>query len=165
MLDNIRLKKARYFPDVQGTSLDSGEKVHTTDLCKGNVSIIAVLTTRISEVSFVIPPSFSRKKFLASVDKSRMLQMQTENFSAPSRAEFSTHPAFRYIQINLQENLLKNLLVSMFHKSIQKRIPSELWPTYLTSSQNMESVYILYPINFRFAPSLLTNVNMQLYAV
>ena len=91
--------------------------------------------------------------------------MQTENFSAPSRAEFSTHPAFRYIQINLQENLLKNLLVSMFHKSIQKRIPSELWPTYLTSSQNMESVYILYSINLRFAPSLLTNVNTQLYAV
>lgn len=45
---------------------------------------------------------------------------------------------FQYIQINLQENILKSFLVSLFLKSIRSTIPKPLHPTYLVSSQNME---------------------------
>ena len=49
---------------------------------------------------------------------------------------------YRYIQVNLQENLLKSLLVSLFTSSIRKTVPEELWETYLVSSQNMEYVFL-----------------------
>lgn len=49
-----------------------------------------------------------------------------------------SNPKYSFIQINLQENLLKSLLVSMFLSSLRQTIPPELQPTYLVSSQNME---------------------------
>lgn len=51
---------------------------------------------------------------------------------------FKDHSHFQHIQINLQENRLKSLLVSMFAASIRKTIPQEQWRHYLISSQNME---------------------------
>lgn len=48
------------------------------------------------------------------------------------------------MQVNLQENLLKSLLVSMFLASIRKTVPEHLQPTYLVSSQNLE--YIRDPL-------------------
>lgn len=42
------------------------------------------------------------------------------------------------MQINLQENLLKSWLVSLFLSSIAKTTPKELHPTYLVSNQNVE---------------------------
>ena len=43
-------QKALYFPNIQGTSLDTRKTVHTTDLFRGRVSIVTVLTARVSEV-------------------------------------------------------------------------------------------------------------------
>lgn len=45
------LQKALYFPNIQGTSMASRRTTHTTDLFKGRVSVVAVLTARVSEVS------------------------------------------------------------------------------------------------------------------
>ena len=53
---------------------------------------------------------------------------------------FLPNPNYRFIQINLQENLLKSLLVSMFLSSLRQSIPKKLRSTYLVSSQNMEYV-------------------------
>ena len=53
---------------------------------------------------------------------------------------------YRYIQVNLQENLLKSLLVSLFTSNIRKTIPMELWESYIVSSQNMECVLPLSAI-------------------
>jgi len=44
------------------------------------------------------------------------------------------------MQVNLQENILKSMLVSMFFSSLRKQIPQGLQPWYLVSSQNMEYV-------------------------
>ncbi|CCL99591.1 uncharacterized protein FIBRA_01609 [Fibroporia radiculosa] len=109
----IREDKALYFPDISGTTLTSKPNVHTTSLCAGKVSIIAMLSTRISE-------------------------LQTASFIKPTHSQFSSHPHYQFVQINLQENLLKSLLVSLFTSSIRKSVPENLWDKYLVSSQNMD---------------------------
>ncbi|EPS95630.1 hypothetical protein FOMPIDRAFT_130972 [Fomitopsis schrenkii] len=111
----IREDKALYFPDIVGTNLKSEHNIHTTGLCAGKVSVIAMLTTRVSE-------------------------LQVVNYIKPTHEQYSSHPMYRYVQVNLQENLLKSLLVSMFTSSIRKTVPEELWESYLVSSQNMDYV-------------------------
>ncbi|KAH9917170.1 ATP10 protein-domain-containing protein [Fomitopsis serialis] len=112
----IREDKALYFPDIVGTNLHSKAGVHTTSLCTGKVSVVAMLTTRVSEVT------------------------ASANYIKPTHEQYSSHPMYRYIQINLQENLLKSLLVSLFTSGIRKSIPEELWESYLVSNQNMDYV-------------------------
>jgi len=68
------------------------------------------------------------------------LQVQTASFANPTNEVFLSNPNYRFIQINLQENVLKSLLVSLFLSSLRQTIPVELQPTYLVSSQNMEYV-------------------------
>ncbi|TFY65220.1 hypothetical protein EVJ58_g2100 [Rhodofomes roseus] len=66
--------------------------------------------------------------------------MQVAHYIQPTHAQYSSHPMYRYVQINLQENLLKSLLVSLFSSSIRKSVPEKLWETYLVSNQNMDYV-------------------------
>ena len=63
----------------------------------------------------------------------------------PTQQAFASHPLFQLVQINLQDNLLKSFLVSLFASGIRKTQPESLWPTYMISTQNME--YALYPID------------------
>jgi ATPase complex subunit ATP10 len=65
-------------------------------------------------------------------------QIHVNGFTAPTNARFLSNPLYQYVQINLQENLLKSFLVSLFLSSIAKSVPPELHPTYLVSSQNMD---------------------------
>jgi branched-subunit amino acid transport protein len=51
------LQKALYFPDISGQPLTSGDKVHTTDLLAGKVTIVTVLSSKVSEASILIPLS------------------------------------------------------------------------------------------------------------
>jgi hypothetical protein len=46
-------QKALYFPDIAGKSLADGTKIHTTDICAGRISVISMLSTKISEVCFL----------------------------------------------------------------------------------------------------------------
>ncbi|KAI0642756.1 ATP10 protein-domain-containing protein [Trametes meyenii] len=115
----IREDKALYFPDIFGTPLVGKDKVHTTSLLAGKVSVVTLLTTRISE-------------------------LQTAQFVDPTQSSFSSHPLYQRVQINLQDNLMKSFLVSLFASGIRKTIPEELWPTYLISSQSME--YLREPL-------------------
>jgi hypothetical protein len=48
---NNLIQVSLYFPDVKGVTLEPRETVHTTDICKGNISVIVILTTLMSEVS------------------------------------------------------------------------------------------------------------------
>ncbi|KAH9941739.1 ATP10 protein-domain-containing protein [Epithele typhae] len=110
----IREDKALFFPDISGTPLaGTGEKVHTTDLLAGKVSIVSLLTTRVSEV-------------------------QSAQFVEPTLAAHSSNPMFQHVQINLQDNRMKTFLISMFVSGIRKSVSPEYWPTYLVSSQHME---------------------------
>lgn len=71
------------------------------------------------------------------VDRSKF---QTASFVTHTNKAFQGNPNYQFVQINLQENLLKSMLVSMFLKSLRLTIPEELHCTYLLSNQNMEYV-------------------------
>ncbi|KAJ3481526.1 hypothetical protein NLI96_g7600 [Meripilus lineatus] len=111
----IREDKSLYFPDIAGSTLEEGVKAHTTTLCLGKVSVVSFLSSKISEI-------------------------QNKLFIEPTQTEYSSHPSFQHIQINLQENILKSLLVSLFTSSIRKTIPKEQWGHYLVSNQSMDYI-------------------------
>ena len=129
----IFLQAALYFPDIIGKTLDKGAPAHTTHLCQGKISVISMLSTKISEVSRTSTPLF---QFL----RLGHLQVQTASLVNPTNEVFLSNPNYRFVQINLQENLLKSLLVSMFLSSLRRTVPANLQPTYIVSSQNMEYV-------------------------
>ncbi|EIW78480.1 hypothetical protein CONPUDRAFT_128126 [Coniophora puteana RWD-64-598 SS2] len=112
---NIREDKALYFPNMMGTTLDGKKKQHTTSICRGNISVVSMLNSRMSEI-------------------------HVKGFTEPTNARFLSNPLYKYVQVNLQENLLKSFLVSLFLSSIAKATPAELHPTYMVSSQNMDFV-------------------------
>jgi len=49
----VSSQKALYFPNMSGSRLDTRAKTHTTDMCKGRISVIALLSTRMSEASIL----------------------------------------------------------------------------------------------------------------
>ncbi len=65
-------------------------------------------------------------------------QIQTAMFTEPTVAQYSSDRRFQHLQINLQENKMRSVLVSFFASSIRKTMPKEQWPFYMISSQNME---------------------------
>ena len=69
-----------------------------------------------------------------------LYQLQVMSFVKPTKQEFASHPLFQFVQINLQDSVLKSFLVSLFASGIRKTLPEPLWPTYMISSQNMECV-------------------------
>ena len=75
-----------------------------------------------------------------NIDVLAYYQLQTASFVDPTNELYLSNPSYRFIQVNLQENLLKSLLVSMFLASIRKTVPPHLQSTYLVSNQNMEYV-------------------------
>jgi ATPase complex subunit ATP10 len=68
------------------------------------------------------------------------VQFHAKGFVDPTHARFSPNPHYQYIQINLQENLLKSFLVQLFTNTLRGVVPAELHRNYLVSSQNMEYV-------------------------
>lgn len=108
----IREDKSLYFPDVAGKNL-LGDQVHTTTLCKGNISVVAFLSTQVAEE-------------------------HVKSFTKFVLAAYTSDPKFKFVQINLQENILKSAIVSLSKSSIKRNMPQEFHETYMHSSQNME---------------------------
>ncbi|GAA5857454.1 hypothetical protein JCM8547_009281 [Rhodosporidiobolus lusitaniae] len=109
----IREDLSLYFPDIEGTSLATKEKVHTTDLFENKVSLVAISSFRSSEEHI-------------------------NSFVRPALSDLKDDKAFQYVYLNLQENPLKSFLVSMFLSSLRKAVPVEQHPTYLLSHQSLE---------------------------
>ncbi|TFK72087.1 hypothetical protein BDN72DRAFT_763905 [Pluteus cervinus] len=111
----IREDKALYLPNVKGKSIDNGTTKDTTTTCYGRVTVLAMLGTKISEI-------------------------HAKGFIEPTYNRYHNHPLFQYVQINIQENLLKSMLVNLFSTTLRASVPQELQPNYWVSSQNMEYV-------------------------
>ncbi|GAA6002523.1 hypothetical protein JCM10207_001161 [Rhodosporidiobolus poonsookiae] len=109
----IREDLSLYFPDIEGTSLATKDKVHTTDMFEGKVSLVAFSSFRSSEEHI-------------------------NSFVRPALSDMKDESAFQYVYINLQENPLKSFLVSMFISSLRKTVPPEHHATYLLSHQSLE---------------------------
>jgi ATPase complex subunit ATP10 len=69
------------------------------------------------------------------------IQVHAASFASPTYTRFRDNPLFQYIQVNLQENILKAFLVRIFSNSLRNTVPKELQSTYLVSNQNMEYVH------------------------
>lgn len=108
-------QKSLFFPDIRGTCLADRTQKHTADMLFGKVSIIAILTSKVSEE-------------------------HTRSFYQPTLDRFMDNPNFQLVQINLQENKLKAYLTTLFISSLRSQIPEKLHPTYLLSHQNMDDV-------------------------
>ncbi|KAF7763559.1 hypothetical protein Agabi119p4_8096 [Agaricus bisporus var. burnettii] len=111
----IREDKALYLPNIAGKVLSDGSTKHTTEMCFGKTTILAMLNTKVSEIN-------------------------VKGFIDPTHARYASHPLYQCVQVNLQENLLKSFLVNLFLRSLRRVTPKELHSTYLVSSQNMEYV-------------------------
>ncbi|KAH9003403.1 ATP10 protein-domain-containing protein [Lactarius hatsudake] len=133
----IREDKALYFPDIVGNRLDSGVKAHTKHLCAGKVSVIAMLSTKISE-------------------------LHATSYTKTLNSKYQKHPLYQYIQINLQENILKSILVNIFLSSLRSKISPDQHTRYLVSRQNME--YLREPLgmtNSRIGYVYLVDENLK----
>jgi len=134
----IREDKALYFPNIIGNRLDNGVKAHTTRMCAGKVSVIAMLSTRISEI-------------------------HAKSYAESLNGLYHKHPVYQYIQINLQENILKSLLVHLFLSSLRSKIPPHQHTRYLVSRQNVE--YVREPLgmtNSRIGYVYLVDENLKI---
>jgi len=100
-------------PNIYGKGLADGIRKDTTDLLLGKITVLAMLGTRISET-------------------------HAQSFATSTCARYSANPVFQYVQINLQENLLKSFLVKLFSSSLRASVPAELHNNYLISNQNLE---------------------------
>ncbi|KAH9074179.1 ATPase assembly factor ATP10 [Lactarius deliciosus] len=133
----IREDKALYFPNIVGSRLDSGVKAHTTHMCAGKVSVIAMLSTKISE-------------------------LHATSYTKTLNSTYQRHPVYQYIQINLQENILKSILVNIFLSSLRSKVPPDQHTRYLVSRQNME--YLREPLgmtNSRIGYVYLVDENLK----
>lgn len=111
----IREDQALYFPDVIGMSLRDRSNASTTQFCQGNVSIVTILTSRLSSD-------------------------HVQSFVQPNLDRWKNTPGFQYVQINLQQNMVKSYLVSLFLSSLRKETPPEFQSSYIFARQNMELV-------------------------
>ena len=68
----------------------------------------------------------------------KALQEHADSFVRDTNEAFLSNPHYRFVQINLQENYAKAILVSLYVNSLRRNIPKELHPTYILSRQNME---------------------------
>lgn len=157
----LAVQLSLYFPDIEGTSLATKEKVHTTDLCQDKISLVVFSSFRSSEVRTCARVPSSRPLTYqswwertgahqqlceADVGGPRWRQPVPIRLRAgplffPSNPAWATYrvPHFRArAQINLQENPLKSFLVSMFLSSLRKTVPASQQPTYLLSHESLE---------------------------
>jgi mitochondrial ATPase complex subunit ATP10 len=109
----IRQDRALFFPAISGTSLsESRQKRNTADFLPGKVSIVAILTSQVSEA-------------------------HVKSFYEQTHLMYRDDPNYQLVQINLQENVLKAALVSLFQSSLRKQIPQSLQSTYLFTTQDL----------------------------
>lgn len=94
-----------------------------------------MLTTKMSEVR----PQFHPRSSTDSLN-AFPYQEHIDSFVRATNDTYLADPRYRFIQINLQENVMKAFLVSFYLSSLRSTIPPILHPTYLLSSQNMEYV-------------------------
>lgn len=109
----IREDQALYFPDIVGVNLKDRANTNTTSLLQGKVSVVSVLTSRLSGEHI-------------------------NSFVQPNLQRFVNNKGFNYVQLNLQQNTLKSYLVSLFLSGLRKEVPEPWQPSYVFARQNME---------------------------
>ncbi|KIM27762.1 hypothetical protein M408DRAFT_329912 [Serendipita vermifera MAFF 305830] len=92
-----------------------GGKCHTGQIGQGNVSIIAITNSQISQ----------------------------EHVKAWTRGltdKWRGHERFRFLHVNLQQNPLRTFLVSMFASKLRQEVPKYFHQSYIISYENIDYV-------------------------
>jgi hypothetical protein len=65
------------------------------------------------------------------------LKLHATSYTETLNSHYQGHPVYQYIQINLQENILKSILVNIFLSTLRSKVPPDQHTRYLVSRQNM----------------------------
>ncbi|KAJ7350531.1 ATP10 protein-domain-containing protein [Mycena albidolilacea] len=109
----IREDKSLYLPNIKGKDLEKKEQKHTTLMCYGKITLLAIESTELSV-------------------------LQTKSFISSVHPRFESNPLYQRMHINIQENMLKALVVNLFLHNLRANVPKELYGNCLLSTQNME---------------------------
>jgi ATPase complex subunit ATP10 len=123
-------QRALYFPDISGKSL-KGEVTHTTDLLKGKVSLLSIVSARISEVCILSAGPFCH--FGRMLEPIADQQEHVHSFTAPLLPDWPNSPIFQHVQINHQANSLKSMLLSLFLSGLKRSVAEKDWGRYIVS--------------------------------
>ncbi|KAL1917802.1 uncharacterized protein VTP21DRAFT_3636 [Calcarisporiella thermophila] len=108
----IRAEKALYMPNIKGTSLDK-RQTNLVDLISGKTSLVAF--------SFVQHGSDQLKSFIE-----------------PFVKEFRGKQNIELVELNIQENPLKSMLVRLLIPNIRHNIPTDRHSNYIIHYGNIE---------------------------
>ncbi|KAI7858660.1 ATPase assembly factor ATP10 [Circinella umbellata] len=100
----IKADKAGYMPDFEGINLDK-KPVHTTDLLAGKISLMSFVYAKYGET-------------------------HVNSFVEPLLQHFKDNSKVQLVEVNVQENLLKQWLLKAFVPSIRKNLPEERKQNY-----------------------------------
>ncbi|KAF8178660.1 ATPase assembly factor ATP10, partial [Mycena galopus ATCC 62051] len=109
----IREDKSLYLPNIKGKDLEKKEQKHTTLMCYGKITLLALESTELSV-------------------------LQTKSYINSVHPRFQSNPLYQRMHINIQENMLKALVVNLFLHNLRANVPKELHGNCLVSTQNME---------------------------
>ena len=65
------------------------------------------------------------------------LKLHATSYTEKLNSLYKRHPLYQYVQINLQENILKSILVKMFLSSLRSKVPRDQHTRYLVSREDM----------------------------
>ncbi|KAI9028863.1 ATP10 protein-domain-containing protein [Phycomyces nitens] len=110
----IKTEKAGYMPDFEGTDLDR-KPVHTTDLLMDKISLMSFVYAKYGEP-------------------------HAESFIQPFLKRFGGQKDIQLVEVNVQENFLKQLLVKAFVPSIRKNLAQERKENYVLLMKDITRV-------------------------
>lgn len=110
----FKADKALFFPNLIGRTLDGRDEVDTTPLLRGKISVVAVYSSRWGE-----------KQAMTFMD------------GLEEREEFKNAKKVQRIDINVEENPAKLLILKFFLGSLRKQVPEERHGKYFIVSKGI----------------------------
>ncbi|KAI9318000.1 ATPase assembly factor ATP10 [Dichotomocladium elegans] len=110
----IKAEKAGYMPDFEGINLTK-DPIHTTDLLAGKVSLMSFVYAKYGET-------------------------HVNSFIEPFLKHFKNTPDVQLVEVNVQENLLKQWLLKAFIPSIRKNLPEDRRSNYVLLLKDISRV-------------------------
>ncbi|ORY93375.1 ATPase assembly factor ATP10 [Syncephalastrum racemosum] len=107
----MKPEKTGYMPDFEGINL-SKEKLHTTDLLRGKVSLMSFVYAKYGEP-------------------------QVKSFIDPFLERFGKSENIQLVELNVQENVMKQWLLRAFIPSIRKNLAEERRDNYVLLLQDI----------------------------
>ncbi|KAF7722331.1 Mitochondrial ATPase complex subunit atp10 [Apophysomyces ossiformis] len=110
----IKAEKACYMPNFEGSNLRK-QNVHTTDLLVGKISLMSFVYSKSGE-------------------------SHVNSFAEPFLKRFSKNEQAQLVELNVQENLLKQLLLKAFIPTIRKNLAEERKENYVLLLKDISRV-------------------------